>query len=86
MKVDNYIGGDPVRNLWTKVIHTAWDALRTKSNYSQNRGKKLKGLTRRAAINFFRSPNSNLPWICKELGLDISGIRSKAEARIKEME
>lgn len=83
MQIEDYIEGDPVRNLWSAVIKRAWDDLRVKSNYSYRRGKQLKNLNRGSAINFFRSPNSTLPWICKALGFDIVEIREKAEGKFK---
>ena len=67
MQIDYKQEGNPERNLWSSVVETAWDDLKKKRN-SQ-------------ALNFFKSENSNFPWICAQLCLPKEEIRRRAERK-----
>lgn len=68
--------GDPIRNLWAAVIRNALIDLRGRTSYGYGGSIQAAQIS---ALHFFCSEDSMLPFICENIGIDISAVRSRAE-------
>ena len=73
--------GDPIRNLWAAVIRNALLEVGGKGIHNHGNCGTARA-AQRSAMYFFRSPDSMLPFICEQMGVDLLSVRSRAEKLI----
>lgn len=71
--------GDPIRNLWARVIDNALDNLVIPNRKFSSNIFRTKTMESMAAKAFFFGKESNLDWICSHLDLSGELIREKAQ-------
>ena len=79
MQVDFLQEGNPIVNLWARVIDVAFENLEILRPSARAIHYKHQLQDRDNAINFFSSTQSNLEWICEQMDWPVSVFKKHAQ-------